>query len=47
MDDDHASDPTGRTTAPQSSFTFAQVRIGIVVLLLGLLITFGIPTLVL
>lgn len=43
MADDHASEPTGRTTAPMSAFTGRQVRIGVLILLVGLLIAFGIP----
>ncbi len=34
-----------RTTAPQSPYSMRQAGIGFVVLLVGLLVTFGIPTL--
>lgn len=37
------TDPTGRTTAPQSPYTFAAVRIGILVFLIGSLLAFGLP----
>lgn len=37
--------PEARSTAPQSPFTIRDVGIGFVVLLVGLLLTFGIPLL--
>jgi len=36
-------EPPLRSTAPQSDYTMGQVGFGIVVLLVGLLVTFGIP----
>jgi len=36
-------EPPLRSTAPQSEFTTGQVGIGIVVLLVGLAVTFGLP----
>ena len=38
---------TGRTTAPQSPYGSDHVRIGILVLIIGLLVVFGVPLLVL
>ena len=43
---DHAAEPEGRTTAPQSEYTNRQVGIGMAVLVVGLLVAFGIPALV-
>lgn len=37
--------PPLRSTAPQSQFTSRQVGIGLVVLAVGLLVTFGLPLL--
>lgn len=50
MTADHADpeEPSGiwaRTTAPQSPFTFGQVATGLVVLVVGLVIAFGLPLL--
>lgn len=36
----------GRTTAPMSPFTTRQVGFGLVVLVIGLIVAFGIPILV-
>jgi len=36
-------EPPLRSTAPQSEFTTGQVGIGIVVLLVGLAVAFGLP----
>ena len=36
-------EPPLRSTAPQSEYTMGQVGFGFVVLLIGLLITFGLP----
>lgn len=33
----------GRTTAPQSAFGAREVRIGLLVLVIGLAIAFGVP----
>lgn len=41
-----ASDPSRRSTAPQSPFTTRQVAIGGGVLVVGLLVTVGLPLLV-
>lgn len=38
-------EPPLRSTAPQSDFELAQVGAGFVVLLVGLVITFGLPLL--
>lgn len=38
-----AREPPYRTTAPQGEFTRKQVVLGLVVLLVGLLITFALP----
>jgi hypothetical protein len=45
-DADHGSDD-GRSTAPQSEYTTNQVGTGIVVALVGLLVAFGVPLLLL
>lgn len=36
-------DDGDRSTAPQSPFGMAEVRIGVIVLVIGLLVTFAIP----
>jgi hypothetical protein len=36
-------EPPLRSTAPQSSFTTGQVGIGVLVVLVGVVITFGLP----
>ncbi|MFB6189852.1 MAG: hypothetical protein ABEI57_08200 [Halapricum sp.] len=36
-------EPPLRSTAPQSDFTMRQVAIGFVVLVVGLVVTFGLP----
>lgn len=38
-------EPPLRSTAPQSDYTMSQVGFGIVVLLIGVALTFGIPLL--
>lgn len=38
-----AREPPLRTTAPQGRFTNAQVGIGFVVLIVGLVLVFGLP----
>jgi hypothetical protein len=50
--DDHADhehhthdDDEGRVTSPMQDFTTGQVGIGFVVLLVGLVVTFGVPLL--
>ncbi len=43
MADDDTSDLPARTTAPQSSFGGREVRLGLLVLVIGLAIAFGIP----
>lgn len=48
MTEEHAEEATGiwaRSTAPQSQFTSRQVGTGIVVLVVGLLVTFILPLL--
>jgi len=47
--DDHAheSDPDARITSPMQAFTTEQAMTGGAVLLLGLLIAFGLPLLLL
>lgn len=46
MDDNH-DEPTGRTTAPQSDFSFGEVQVGLLIFIVGALVAFGIPTLLL
>ena len=46
MADDTGS-TDGRTTAPMSAFSGSAVRIGIIIFIIGLLIAFGIPALLL
>ncbi|MFW6153085.1 MAG: DUF7550 family protein [Halobacteriota archaeon] len=45
MADDAADDLPTRTTAPQSPFGAREIRIGVLVLAIGLVITLGIPLL--
>lgn len=49
--DDHDHHPHGssseRSTAPQSEYTGTQVAVGIVIALVGIAITFGVPLAVL
>jgi hypothetical protein len=40
-----AREPPHRRTAPQSEFTMGQVGFGILVLLVGAIVTFGLPLL--
>jgi hypothetical protein len=40
-----ATEPPLRRTAPQSEFTMGQVGLGVVVLIVGLVLTFGLPLL--
>lgn len=45
-DHDNQEDETGiwaRSTAPQSDYTMRQVGIGIIVLVVGAIVAFGIP----
>lgn len=45
---DEPEEPTGiwaRSTAPQSPFTTSQVATGLVVLVVGLVVAFGLPLL--
>ena len=44
--DDHDSDGEERVTSPMQSFGTSQVTTGIVVLLVGLAVVFGVPLLV-
>lgn len=44
-DHGHAADPDARVTSPMQRFTSGQVGVGFVVLLVGLLVVFGIPLL--
>jgi hypothetical protein len=37
------TEPPLRSTAPQSEFTMGQVAFGAVILLVGLVVTFGLP----
>jgi len=42
--DDHADqDDDGRSTAPQSDYTIREVGIGIGIMAVGVVITFGLP----
>ena len=44
--DDHGHDEeTGRVTSPMQEFTTGQAGVGLVVLLVGLAVTFGLPLL--
>lgn len=43
--DEHADESEVRQTAPQGPFTMRNVAVGFVVLVIGLLVTFGIPLL--
>ena len=38
-----AEDPPLRSTAPQSEYTMGQVGFGVLVLLVGVALTFGLP----
>ena len=40
-----AREPPRRSTAPQSDYTMGQVGFGVVVLVVGLAVTFGLPLL--
>ena len=40
-----AREPPRRRTAPQSEFTMGQVGVGFVVLVVGAIVTFGLPLL--
>jgi hypothetical protein len=40
-----AREPPHRSTAPQSEFTMGQVGFGLLVLLIGAIVTFGVPLL--
>lgn len=44
-DHEHHDDEDLRTTSPMQEFTTAQVGFGVVVLLVGLAVTFGVPLL--
>lgn len=44
-DDGHGDDEDLRVTSPMQEFTAGQVRVGLVVLLAGLAVTFGVPLL--
>lgn len=46
MADDDSSELPERTTAPQSPFGAREIRLGLLVLVIGIVITFGIPALV-
>lgn len=39
----HEGEQTGRVTSPMQEFSTGQVGIGLVVLLVGLVVTFGLP----
>ncbi|MBP1986907.1 DUF7550 family protein [Halolamina salifodinae] len=41
MDEHDHGDDEGRTTAPMQEFTTGQVGVGLAVLLVGLVLTFG------
>jgi hypothetical protein len=41
--DDHADQDDGRSTAPQSDYTIREVGIGIGIMAVGVVITFGLP----
>ncbi|GAB7093531.1 hypothetical protein JCM30237_06830 [Halolamina litorea] len=41
MDDHDHGDDAGRVTAPMQEFTTGQVGVGLAVLLVGLVLTFG------
>ncbi|WP_169317798.1 DUF7550 family protein [Haloferax mucosum] len=41
--DDHHADESGRVTSPMQEFSMGQVTTGIVVLAVGLAVTFGLP----
>jgi hypothetical protein len=42
--EDHDEEPE-RTTSPMQPYTTSQVGIGVLVLLIGLVVTFGVPVL--
>ena len=42
---DHAEADAGRTTSPMQSFTSQQATIGLLVLVVGLVVVFGLPLL--
>lgn len=44
-DSETVDESISRQTAPQGSFTMRDVALGFVVLVIGLLVTFGIPLL--
>lgn len=44
-DHGHGDDEDLRVTSPMQEFTAGQVRVGLVVLLAGLAVTFGVPLL--
>lgn len=46
MADDPADDLPTRTTAPQSPFGAREIRIGLLVLVIGLIVTVGVPLLI-
>jgi hypothetical protein len=41
--EDHHDHEEGRSTAPQSEYTMADVRTGLVVALVGLILVLGVP----
>ena len=43
--DHHPEDALGRWTAPQSEYTARDVAFGVLIVAVGLLVTFGIPLL--
>ena len=44
-DHDHHVDDDGRVTSPMQEFSTSQVGVGLAVLAVGLLVTFGLPLL--
>ena len=44
-DHDHHEDDDGRVTSPMQEFSTSQVGVGLAVLAVGLLVTFGLPLL--
>ena len=42
---DHQGSEGGRVTSPMQNFSTAQVGVGLAVLVVGLLVTFGLPLL--
>lgn len=44
MTESHEADSTdGRVTSPMQSFTMGQVGVGLLIMLIGLVVVFGLP----